>query len=195
MKDLITQARSVETRVRTMTFSWTAEAADTISALCAALEAAQKLSVTNIMLDVVPGWDGMGDEVYAKSVDEVVEALSKLGCEAEDAQGDLHTARVKLEAAQETIQQLNRALRDEIEAPTFMGEPVSLLRKPVVKDSLSSEPAAFRHSFDGYGWLYCDDGSGSSWKEMVYPDKEFLFTRKMPTIERLESDDTEGGAL
>ena len=30
---------------------------------------------------------------------------------------------------------------------------------------------------------------------MVYPDKEFLFTRKMPTIERLEADDTEGGAL
>ena len=57
------------------------------------------------------------------------------------------------------------------------------------------EPAAFRHSFDGYGWLYCDDGSGSSWKEMVYPDKEFLFTRKMPTIEWLEADDTEGGAL
>ena len=59
----------------------------------------------------------------------------------------------------------------------------------------TQEPAAFRHSFDGYGWLYCDDGSGSSWKEMVYPDKEFLFTRKMPAIERLEADDTEGGAL
>ena len=64
------------------------------------------------------------------------------------------------------------------------------------RDELNiQEPAAFRHSFDGYGWLYCDDGSGSSWKEMVYPDKEFLFTRKMPTIERLEADDTEGGAL
>lgn len=61
--------------------------------------------------------------------------------------------------------------------------------------ALEQEPAAFRHSFDGYGWLYCDDGSGSSWKEMVYPDKQFLFTRAMPTVVRLEADDTEGGAL
>ena len=65
------------------------------------------MSVTNIMLDVVPGWDGMGYEVYAKSVDEVVETLSKLGCEAEDAQGDLHTALIKLEAAQKDTERLD----------------------------------------------------------------------------------------
>jgi len=42
MKDLITQARAVEARVRTMTFSWTTEAADTIAELCTALETEQK---------------------------------------------------------------------------------------------------------------------------------------------------------
>ena len=31
----------------------------------------------------------------------------------------------------ETVFQLNRALREATEAPTFMGEPVSLLRKPI----------------------------------------------------------------
>ena len=71
-----------------------------------------------------------------------------------------------------------------------------VVRLQHVRDAaLYQEPEAFRHSFDGFGWLYCDNGSGSSWKEMVYPDKEFLFTRKMPTIEHLEADDTEGGAL
>ena len=34
--------------------------------------------VTRIMLRVVPGLDGMGHEVYAKSVDDVVELLNSL---------------------------------------------------------------------------------------------------------------------
>lgn len=38
----------------------------------------QSLSVENIMLDVVPGFDGMGYEVYAKSVDDVRNAFSLL---------------------------------------------------------------------------------------------------------------------
>lgn len=44
----------------------------------------EKLSVTNIMLDVVPGWDGMGQEVYAKSVADVEAVLSKMGERLED---------------------------------------------------------------------------------------------------------------
>ncbi|CAB5220720.1 hypothetical protein UFOVP241_22 [uncultured Caudovirales phage] len=82
---------------------------------------------------------------------------------------------------------------------TFTFDPNDFLYQKGLHDGRMEaqyqEPEAFRHSFDGFGWLYCDNGSGSSWKEMVYPDKEFLFTRKMPTIERLEADDTEGGAL
>jgi hypothetical protein len=39
-------------------------------------------------------------------------------------------------------------------------------------------PAAFRFNYDGYGWDYRDNGSGSSWKVMgsAAPDKEFMFT-------------------
>jgi len=40
------------------------------------------------------------------------------------------------------------------------------------------EPEAFRLNYDGYGWDYRDNGSGSSWKVMgsAAPDKEFMYT-------------------
>lgn len=44
----------------------------------------QALSVTNIMTAVVPG-DGSGQEVYAKSVNEVVDLLTKLSEQAEES--------------------------------------------------------------------------------------------------------------
>lgn len=46
----------------------------------------QALAVTSILLDVVPGADGMGHEVYATSVEDVVETLSDLGSRLEDYQ-------------------------------------------------------------------------------------------------------------
>ena len=60
------------------------ELADAVEAGIKHLKA---LSVTNIMLEVVPGEDGMGQEVYAKSVNEVVIKLTKLGTALEDARG------------------------------------------------------------------------------------------------------------
>lgn len=48
------------------------------------LERLAALSVTHIMLDVVPGEDGMGEEVYAKSVLEVEEALGRMGEQVEE---------------------------------------------------------------------------------------------------------------
>lgn len=43
----------------------------------------EKLSVTNIMIAIVPG-DGSGHEVYAESVDDVEKLLSRLSEKAED---------------------------------------------------------------------------------------------------------------
>lgn len=43
------------------------------------VERLRKLSVTSIMLDITPGEDGMGHEVYAKSVDDVVLKISAMG--------------------------------------------------------------------------------------------------------------------
>jgi len=49
------------------------------------IEELEKLSVTNIMLDIVPG-DGSGYEVYAKSVADVEAKLSQMGQELEEWQ-------------------------------------------------------------------------------------------------------------
>ncbi len=37
------------------------------------------------------------------------------------------------------------------------------------------EPVAMRYDFDGYGWLYIDNGSGSNWKEKI-KNAEPLYT-------------------
>lgn len=42
------------------------------------VERLRELSVTKIMLDIVPGADGMGHEVYAKSVQDVVNELGQM---------------------------------------------------------------------------------------------------------------------
>lgn len=53
-----------------------------VARLQAEVERLKALSVTNIMLDVVPG-DGDGHEVFAKSVDDVTEKLTKFCDEVE----------------------------------------------------------------------------------------------------------------
>lgn len=40
----------------------------------------------------------------------------------------------------------------------------------------STEPEAMRYDFDGYGWKYIDNGSGSDWMTR-HPEGEFLFTK------------------
>lgn len=45
-----------------------------------------EFDIRRILLDVVPGIDGMGEEVYAKSVDDVIDRLGKLGRQVEDLQ-------------------------------------------------------------------------------------------------------------
>lgn len=62
----------------------TAEDYDTLHATSQRLQA---LSVENIMLDIVPGFDGMGEEVYAKSVADVESKLSAMGDSLEFLEG------------------------------------------------------------------------------------------------------------
>lgn len=62
------------------------QAADMLEANAQEIARLGTLSVTNIMLDVVPG-DGSGHEVYAKSVADVVALLSKMGQQIEDSLG------------------------------------------------------------------------------------------------------------
>jgi hypothetical protein len=77
------------------------EAADALQAsesAAAERDALQALSVTNILLEVAPGEDGGGLEIYAKSVADVEQVLTKLGLALEDAQEEAQTLRAKLAA-------------------------------------------------------------------------------------------------
>ena len=57
---------------------------------------AQPDSVTSIMLDVVPGPDGMGAEIYAKSVNDVMRKLTEMGQRIEELESRTAAARVPL---------------------------------------------------------------------------------------------------
>ncbi len=65
----------------------------------------------------------------------------------------------------------------------FPDAPVpSIFHKP-------SEPEALRHSFDGYGWNYVDNGSGSNWMDRAkrHMDTEFLYTAPQPSDTHLRT--------
>ena len=74
-------------RLRTETWSgfqsMAAQAADMLEADASRITELEALSVTNLLLDVVPG-DGSGLEVFAKSTSDVVALLSKMGEKIED---------------------------------------------------------------------------------------------------------------
>ena len=87
--------------------------------LVAENERLKALSVTNIMVDVVPG-DGSGLEVYAKSVDEVVNILSELGEKVEDLESvraQLTVTRTALVAAEADNERLRKFV-DEVAKQT-----------------------------------------------------------------------------
>ena len=84
-------------RIASMRTEWGAEVAaltaqarhaeDCLDAAKARIAELEPLSVTHIMLDIVPG-DGDGYEVYAKSVADVEAVLSKQGSRIEELEGD-----------------------------------------------------------------------------------------------------------
>lgn len=77
------------------------------------LAKSQELSVTNILLDVVPGFDGMGEEVFAKSVAEVCEKLGELGLQAEEldsANSRLHEVSTHCATVEQELERLRAEL-------------------------------------------------------------------------------------
>jgi hypothetical protein len=64
------------------------------------------LSVTKIMLDVVPGFDGMGEEVYAKSVAEVTAKFSKMVDREEELENEVLSQSAKKAAYAQELQEL-----------------------------------------------------------------------------------------
>jgi hypothetical protein len=45
----------------------------------------------------------------------------------------------------------------------------------LIEQMAQAEPVAVRHNFDGHGWLYLDNGSGSDWLTR-HADAEPLYT-------------------
>lgn len=93
------------------------ERAANMDAAAALIERLQALSVTNIMLGIVPGLDGMGREVYAESVQDVEAKLSDMGLRIED-----HEA-----AAMAATVQLSYEMSDGAGAPTLQEEIESVV--------------------------------------------------------------------
>ena len=50
-------------------------------------------------------------------------------------------------------------------------------QQTTVEEPELPEPEAIRHSFDGYGWMYIDNGHGSGWRSGIdKADAEFMYT-------------------
>lgn len=110
-----------------------AEAVSLLAEKQAALEKAdarirelEALSVTNIMIDVVPGHDGMGEEVYAKSVGNVEGEMSRLSQKIDELEiqlaqvshvRELQALRLKsLEAQNSALAAIVKQQREAVEA-------------------------------------------------------------------------------
>lgn len=61
------------------------------------------MSVEHILVGVVPGHDGMGQEVYAKSVDDVIALLSKLSGEVDELEIQRDQLKQQVEGWKEAI--------------------------------------------------------------------------------------------
>ena len=89
----------------------------------------------------------------------------------------------------EQLQQLLDALKDGVRVMNHHNIP---LKTAPLHDALAmlkamvpvprQEPVAYRYDFDGYGWRFIDNGSGSSWKERATTkkDAEPLFAHPEP---------------
>ena len=94
------------------------------------VERLRELSVTKIMLGIVPGADGMGHEVYAKSVQDVVNELGQMDDRIELLRAQLAEAHALL-----------RVLKNDCEKdPMYVGP--SWIKRIDAALSASAEPSA-----------------------------------------------------
>jgi len=78
------------------------------------IQALRALSVTNILLKVVPGLDGMGHEVRAKSVKEVEDALTETAQRLEDWELGIKRLAATQPAAQDLQRDALKLARDRL---------------------------------------------------------------------------------
>lgn len=97
-------SRSLKKKVQQFTL------AEDFDRVTAERDSALGLSVTKIMLDIVPGYEGMGEEVYAKSVEDVEHAFTRLYDEVERLTDQRDALQALLTAADERADALVSAL-------------------------------------------------------------------------------------
>ena len=114
-KDIVEWLRNARSREDSFMCN---EAANEIESLRAKLaevtrerDELRELSVTNIMVAICPGEDGMGEEVYARSLDDVFAVINRLSEKAEEAD----SFRVQLLATQAHAARLVDALQRILE--------------------------------------------------------------------------------
>lgn len=95
------------------------------------VEQLKALSVTHIMLDVVPGEDGMGEEVYAKSVLEVEEALGRMGERLEELESRIEAIdtvhQVELEGLRAKVETLDAANKEWLDKTDWIVKTIPVL--------------------------------------------------------------------
>ena len=98
-----------------------------------------------------------------------------------DARAEIDTLRAQLAALEADYAET----RDELqEANDALASTYHILgeRDAQLAAIDAGKPEAVRYGFDGYGWMYVDNGSGSSWLDVGIKkeDGEPLYTRPMP---------------
>jgi hypothetical protein len=58
----------------------------------------------------------------------------------------------------------------------------------LVQSAQSVEPVAMRYDFDGYGWQYIDNGSGSNWRNRI-KGAEPVYAHPISTLMPLSRDE------
>jgi hypothetical protein len=111
------------------------------------------------------------------------EAINRLG----DAKnfvslGYTHSALMAIDDAIKILQAAQAQVSDEVlaELDKLSNRNYELrMENADLKSKLQGIPVAVRFGWDGDGYQYMDNGSGSDWKTRI-PDAELLYTRPQP---------------
>lgn len=100
-------------------------------------------------------------------------------CSYKQAQRAVGSLQREIEALKQEIERLAQ----EAKARDDASQRERYEAKRQVREALRpklGEPVAVRHNFDGHGWLYIDQGSGSDWldRAMARPDAEPLYAKE-----------------
>jgi hypothetical protein len=156
-------------------------AADAITDLQSRVKELDALSVTNIMVEVVPWGDGMGEEVYAKSLDDVFKVLNRLSEQAEEL--------ASVQAERDALRQELEAIRGQEPGWISAAERQPELDTPVWLFEPGRGMWVGELSYTGDGWLYVNtygshysrpDGTWSSTSNDVDDDYQPTHWKPLP---------------